>query len=257
MLSDAQVWQHWLQWLSTAAPDDPALMLGQYRAKLLEAGGSEAEAGNRLAAVLRLMATQTDGWRAFFNKIYANPSPGFNTNPNAFLASAVTGRAPGRALDVCTGQGRNAVFLAVLGWEVTAIDVSDKGLESLQRNAERAGVQVRTVLTSNDAFDLGTAAWDLMVMTYAPVLLTAPGYVKRISDALRPGGLVVIESTASDATNERRTPVDIVPADLRRAFAGFRIPYFAETIATSDWQEEEARLVRLIAEKQRDTTAAA
>jgi predicted O-methyltransferase YrrM len=258
MLSDAQVWQDWLQWLPTAAPSDrPAPIFGQYHRKLTEAGASEAEADNQVAAILRLMRTQTDGWQAFYNNIYANPSPGFNTHPNALLVSAVAGRPPGRALDVGTGQGRNAVFLATQGWDVTAVDLSDEGLEIARRNAERAGVHLRTVLAGNDAFDFGTATWDLMVMTYVPVPLTTSSYVKRISDALRPGGLIVIESFASDATEDGRTPVDIDPADLQRAFAGFRVLHFADTLAMPDWLEDETRLAQLIAKKQRDTTGVA
>jgi SAM-dependent methyltransferase len=168
--------------------------------------------------------------------------------------SAVAGRTAGRALDVCAGQGRNAVFLAIQGWDVAAVDVSDEGLAIARRGAERAGVHIRTVLSSNDVFDFGAAQWDLIVMTYAPVPLTAPSYVQRLRDALRPGGLIVIESFASDATEDERTPVDIDPADLRRAFAGFLIHHFADTVAMSDWAREETRLARLIAEKQSDVS---
>ena len=87
-------------------------------------------------------------------------------------------------------------------------------------------------------------------MTYAPVPLTNAHYIKRISDALRPGGLIVVESFASDATAPGRRPVDIDPTDLQRAFAEFRILHFADTVAMPDWEKEETRLVRLVAEKQ-------
>lgn len=258
MRSDAQVWQHWLQWLPTAAPSDlPARIFGQYRNNLLEAGASETEADNQLAVILRLMRTETEGSRDFYNNIYANPSPGFNTQPNALLASAIAGRVPGRALDVCTGQGRNAVFLATQGWDVTAVDVSDEGLNVAMRNAGRAGVHIRTVLASTDVFDLGMATWDLIVVAYAPVPLTDPGYVERISDALRPGGVIVIESFASDAAEDQRTPVDIDPADLQRAFGAFSVLHFADTVAMSDWGKSDLRLTRLIAEKQGDTITGA
>jgi SAM-dependent methyltransferase len=195
------------------------------------------------------MRTQTEGWRVFFNNIYANPNPGFKTEPNTLLMSAVAGRTPGRALDVSTGQGRNALFLAIQGWDVTATDISDEGLKLAGRNADRAGVHIHTVLTSNEAFDLGTAAWDLIVMTYAPVPLTDPDYVKRISDALRPTGLIVVESFASEATAQGRRPVDIDPAHLQRAFADFHILHFEDTLATTDWEPQEMRVARLIAEK--------
>lgn len=251
MPSDAQIWQQWLQWLPTAPPiDRPAPIFEQYRTTLLELGVSEADADNQLTTILRLMRTESDGWRVLFNNIYVSPNLGFNTNPNTLLVAAVEGRTPGRALDISTGQGRNAVFLAIKGWDVTAVDISDEGLKIATRNAERAGVNIHTVLKSNNAFDFGTATWDLIVMMYAPVPLTSSSYVKRISDSLRPGGLIVIESFASDATAHGRRPVDIDPAELQRTFADFRVLHYADTVAMPDWEKEETRLARLIAEKQ-------
>ena len=88
-VSDAQIWQHWLQWLPTAAPSDlPGPIFGQYHTKLLEAGVSEIEADNRITTILRLMCTETDGSQVFYNDTYTNPSPGFNTKPSALLVSA-------------------------------------------------------------------------------------------------------------------------------------------------------------------------
>ena len=254
MPSDTQLW---LEWLPTApSTDRPALLFGHYHAKLLQDGVSEADADEQLVAIQRLMRTSTDGWQAMFNNIYASPTPGFSTDPNTLLVSAVEGRTPGRALDVSTGQGRNAVFLATQGWDVTAVDISDEGLKLAARNAERAGVQIRTVLQSIDAFDFGTALWDLMVVTYVPVPLTSPAYVTWISDSLRPAGLLVVESCASDASAQARRPVDIDPADLQHAFADFRILHFADTVAMPDWDKQATRLVRFIAEKQRGPTLA-
>ena len=53
--------------------------------------------------------------RERWNKTFANPNPVFNTKPNAFLADAIKGRKPGKALDIGMGQGRNSIFLAQQG----------------------------------------------------------------------------------------------------------------------------------------------
>lgn len=250
MLSDAQTWQRWLEWLPTAPPSDrPAPIFAQYRTRLLQQGVAEADADQQMNIIRRMMRTELGGWQVLFNNIYSSPTPGFNTNPNALVVSAVEERTPGRALDVSAGQGRNAVFLAIKGWDVTAVDIADDGLKIAARNAKRAGVSIRTMLQSLHTFDYGTATWDLMVMTYAPVPVTSPAYVTRLSESLRPGGLVVIESYASEATTDGRRPIDIDPADLKRAFAGFRILQLADTVAMPDWNTEAARLVRFIAEK--------
>lgn len=248
--ADERAWQQFSEWLSTIPPADrPASIFEQYRAHLLALGGSPADAANQLAVIRQMLRTRTDGWRILFNTIYLSPTPRFNTNPNALLVSAVERRRPGRALDVAMGQGRNAVFLAIKGWDVTGFDVADEGLRIAQRNAERAGVKLHAVLQSDEDFDFGTARWDLVVITYAPVPLTTGNYVKKLRDALRSGGAVVIESFASDSLSLNRRPVDIDPRELRRAFEGFRIVHFEDTFAIPDWGNAQTRVARLIAEK--------
>jgi len=61
----------------------------------------------------------------------------------------------------------------------------------------------------------------------------------------------VIESFASDATARGRRPVDIDPAELRRAFAEFRIVRFEDAEEVPDWDPQKTRLVRMVAEKRR------
>src|SRR5262245_7320370 len=75
-----------------------------------------------------------------FNKLYAGPSSLFSAAPNAFLERAIAGLRPGRALDVAMGQGRNTIFLAKQGWDVTGYDIADTGLEAARTAAEKAGV---------------------------------------------------------------------------------------------------------------------
>jgi SAM-dependent methyltransferase len=248
--ADERVWQEFLQWVSTIPPADrPAPIFEQYRARLLAEGISPTDANHQMTVIGQMLRTRTDGWRVMFNNIYSSQAPGFNTNPNALLVSAIEGRTPGRALDVGMGQGRNAVFLAIKGWDVTGFDVSDEGLRIAQRNAERAGVKLNAVLQSDEQFDFGTARWDLSVITYEPVPLTTASYVKKLSDALRDGGLVVIESFASESGAFNRRSVDIDPRELRRAFGSFRILHFEDTFAMPDWGKERTRLARLIAER--------
>jgi SAM-dependent methyltransferase len=246
-----QIWERFLQWLSTNPPvDRPTPIYEQYRAHLLAGGASPAEANQHLSVIRQMLRTRNpEGWRTLFNRIYSSPTPGFNTNPNALLVTAVDGRIPGRALDVGMGQGRNAVFLAMKGWDVTGFDVSDEGLRIAQRNAERAGVKLNAVLQSDDHFDFGTERWDLIVIAYTPVPLTIATYVEKLHRSLRRGGLVVVESFASASGSFDRRPVDIDPDQLRRAFEGFRIIRFEDTFATPDWGQATSRLARLIAEK--------
>jgi len=247
--SDERVWQQFLQWLPSLPPTDSvALIYVQYRTRLVAAGVSEADADKQLAVIRRMSRSRPEARRIMFNNIYSN-EPGFNTKPNAFLVAAVAGRKPGRALDVGMGQGRNAVFLAVEGWNVTGFDISDVGLAVAAKNAERVGVKINTVLKSREEFDFGAAQWDLIVITYETIPLETPSYVRRLRDSLRAGGLIVVETTASDAGQPLGRSVDVDPGQLLRALDGFRILHFEDTVAMPDWGKEKTRLARLVAEK--------
>jgi hypothetical protein len=104
--TDDEVWRQFVQWLSSgSAPGHPGALYDAYQKYLVGAGVSEPEAARRREVVLRRARSSDDGWRLIFNNVYSSSQPGFRTEPNATLASAITGRPPGRALDVGMGQG--------------------------------------------------------------------------------------------------------------------------------------------------------
>lgn len=74
--------------------------------------------------------------------------------------TTTAGITPGAALDLATGQGRNALYLAGHGWTVTAVDISVEGLRRAREAAARAHVALDTVQTDIDAYDYGVATWD-------------------------------------------------------------------------------------------------
>jgi len=249
--SDERIWQQYLSWLPSAPPTDSvAQIYAAYQKRLLSDGVSEADAKAHIAVIRKMSRTRPEARRIIFNNLYSNANAsGFSAKPNALLVSAVKGRKPGRALDVGMGQGRNAVFLAVEGWDVTGFDISDVGLDVANKNANRLGVKINTVLNGREAFDFGVAQWDLIVITYETIPLETPTYIRRLRDSLRTGGLIVVETTASDAGQALTRSVDVDPAQLRRGFDGFRILHFEDVVAMPDWGNEKTRLVRFVAQK--------
>lgn len=249
--SDEQAWQEYLRWLPSAPPAGNAgPIYDEYRKRLLDAGVAEKDAAKQLSVIRKMSRTRPEARRIMFNNIYSNSNAsGFTVRPNALLVSAVKGRKPGRALDIGMGQGRNAIFLALEGWSVTGFDISDAGLEVAKKNAARVGVQIDTVLKSREDFDFGTAQWDLIVVAYETIPVETVSYVARLRDSLRPGSLLVVETTASDAGQRLTRSVDVDSARLLRTLDGFRILHFEDTVATPDWGKGDTRLARLVAEK--------
>jgi 2-polyprenyl-3-methyl-5-hydroxy-6-metoxy-1,4-benzoquinol methylase len=150
--------------------------------------------------------------------------------------SVVKDRQPGKALDVGMGQGRNAVFLAQHGWEVTGIDPSDEAIRLAQNNARVAGVGIETRVAGDDTFDFGTNRWDLIVVMYIRDLNVEDA--GRIWKALKPGGILVYENGA-DTRNQ-----------VLRSFLRFQILRFEDVDDVPDWHpDRRIRVQRLAAQK--------
>jgi SAM-dependent methyltransferase len=169
--------------------------------------------------------------------------------PNAFLTRVIGNLMPGHALDVCTGEGRNAVYLASRGWQVTGFDVAERGLALARAKAERAGAALSVVRSTEAAFVYGRDVWDLIVISYAPVEVTQPAFVAKLRRALRSGGSIVIESFAFDSRlgPTRLGALEIDTEQLLHAFREFTVEAY-ETIETvPDWGMCAAPIVRLFA----------
>jgi len=246
------MWKAFLEWLPKAPNIDgpPSALFNTYRDLLIKAGISTQEADQRVDVLRRLHRERPDAWRVMFNNIYTSKKPGHATEPNALLISTVEGRKPGRALDIGMGQGRNSVFLALKGWDVTGFDLSDEGIATARRNAERADVKINAIRGTEDAFDYGAEQWDLIVFVYEPFPITTAAYVERLHRSLRAGGIIVIEGFSEEATAKDRPITAIDPARLLPAFKDFRLLHYQDVVGTPDWGgPKPRRLVRMVAEK--------
>jgi len=188
------------------------------------------------------------GQASEYNEIYKNPEGKlFSRKPNAFLVEVTRTRKPGKALDVGMGQGRNSIYLARRGWDVTGFDASDEGVRIARGEAARLGIKLSARVATFDEFDFGENAWDLIVLTYVPAKEIAP----KVMRALKPGGAVVIEDRHRDT--RRVWPEGGLFADneLLTLFPGLRVLRYEDFWAVPDWQAEglQERLVHLIAEK--------
>lgn len=120
----------------------------------------------------------------------------FGTAPNAFLASqAPLLRPGGRALCVADGEGRNGVWLAQQGLQVSAFDFSAVAVEKARRLARDRGVEVRYELASVYDWRWPEAAFDVVAAIFVQFADPAMrGFMfERMIAALKPGGLLLLE----------------------------------------------------------------
>ena len=248
--TDDEVWNSFLAYLKQAPPlNGPLEALQGFEKSLLTGGVPAGEATRQFGVVKRLISVRADWWPLMFDRIYASDRPNFSQNPSTVLVEAIEGVKPGRALDVAMGQGRNALFLAQRGWTVTGFDVSNEGLNVARANARKAGVPLTAQRSSIDDFNYGDAQWDLIALIYVPNIAHEGAAMTRLARALKPGGLLVIESFASNRGAANRRPVDIDPAVLKASLAGFDVIRFDDSEAISEWDPQPTRLARVIARK--------
>jgi 2-polyprenyl-3-methyl-5-hydroxy-6-metoxy-1,4-benzoquinol methylase len=248
--TDDQVWSGFLGYLKQAPPlSGPIDALQGFEKSLIAAGVPSEEATRQFGVVKRLISIRGDWWPLMFDRIYASDRPSFSQNPSTVLVEAIEGLKPGRALDVAMGQGRNALFLAQRGWTVTGFDISNEGLNVARANAKKADVSLTTQRSTIENFDYGEAQWDLIALIYVPNSAHEGPAMTKLARALKPGGLLVIESFASERQSAQRRPVDIDAALLRASLTAFDILRFDDREAVSEWDPQPTRLCRVIAKK--------
>ncbi len=110
------------------------------------------------------------------------------TDPDPLLVQLVNGLAPGAALDLGCGTGRNAVWLAQQGWEVTGVDGSTVGLAQASQRAQQTGCALTTIhadLTTYTTADV----YQLVVLANMHLPVDARNHLFAVAaHAVAPGG---------------------------------------------------------------------
>lgn len=101
-----------------------------------------------------------------WDRRYSTAELVWSAAPNRFVVSELTGMRPGRALDLGTGEGRNAVWLAEQGWTVTGIDFSQVGLDKGRRLAASRSVNVDWIAQDLTEFRPDPGGYDLVLICY-------------------------------------------------------------------------------------------
>lgn len=135
-----------------------------------------------------------------WNDRYATAEYVWKADPNVFLVAETESLAPGRALDLACGEGRNAVWLAEQGWEATGIDFSDAGLDKGRRLASDRGVEVAWVCADATTWEPPTKGYDLVAVFYLQLPEAGRRRAMGIAGrALAPNGTLLV--VAHDSAN--------------------------------------------------------
>ncbi len=119
----------------------------------------------------------------------------YGKTANDFLTAHHCRIPMGRVLSLAEGEGRNAVFLAEKGYEVTAVDSSTVGLDKAEQLAADRCVSVEWIHGDLAHFDLGEGRWDGIISIFChldPDIRTQ--LHPRVVHALKPGGILILEA---------------------------------------------------------------
>lgn len=178
----------------------------------------------------------SDSPQNFWEAKYAamkDPSSGV---PSTVLRNFTDKREPGVALDLGCARGDDAVWLACQGWRVTGVDISSTALDVARANAQAAGVADRTRFMRcdlNDSFPDGVYDFVSAVFLHSPMKFDRLNVLRRASDSVTRGGLLLVASHGSRApwswatadsvfpsAEEELAALTLAPDDWRRIFVG-------------------------------------
>lgn len=170
-----------------------------------------------------------------------------SAEPHKLLIRFAGKLKPGKALDLACGAGRNAIFLADNGWNVTAVDNSSVGIDIAEKRAAEKGVEVdfRVADLEKGEFEIQSNAYDLICDFY---------YLQRdlfpqMKTGVKIGGIIVSTIHLYD-TGGDTSPFLLNDGELREYFRDFRILHYYETSLTDkDPGEHHRRTAEIIAKR--------
>jgi len=149
----------------------------------------------------------------------------FEAGPTPLVTAAAARLVPGKALDLACGTGRNALWLAEHGWDVTAVDGAPTAIEFLRSRALEHGLKIHAAVADLEKgeFVIESARWGLIAICY---------YLQRdlFEPAKRgvvPGG-IIISIVHVDESGEADGRFRLRPGQLEKYFAGWEILHSRE-----------------------------
>ena len=141
----------------------------------------------------------SDEARGYWDERYRGVDSPHGSEPNASVAQEFAGMAPSRVLDLACGQGRNAVWMAAQGHEVTGIDVSPVAIEEARSRTAALGVAVDLIVADVLDWEPDGEGYDLVLLSY--LQLPQDDRIRahrRARSALKPGGVVFLVAHHAD-----------------------------------------------------------
>jgi SAM-dependent methyltransferase len=196
--------------------------------------------------------------KQFWDQRYSGAHYYYGVEPNSFFREQISGMKPGWLFLPAEGEGRNAVYAAGLGWQVTAADYSHEGRKKALALARANNVGLVYHTADLADYDFGKEKYDLVALIYLHLMPDERKIIhQKAMRSLKHGGTIILEAFSkkqigNDSGGPKSPEMLFSLSDLQEDFAGMEIRMLEEATAVVDAGEAhqgQADLIRLIAFK--------
>jgi len=176
----------------------------------------------------------------FYSLIYLMRDKGVMNTPSPFLVHLLSNMPDtptgATALDIGSGSGRNSIYVARKGYQVTAVDISRVGLDATKRTAISHHLPITTIEQDINSFDIGKNNWDLILLM--DFQFPYQELLPKVAEGLKPGGIIIISGVSVKQGRQDSKLVGytfIDRKDITKYFDGFTIIHDSENLQDTIW----------------------
>ncbi len=197
--------------------------------------------------------------KSLWNDRFARDEYIYGEQPNVFFTEILSRLKPGKLLLPGEGEGRNAVWAARQGWDVTAIDYSEAGRIKALKLASRCKVELSNYIIADlEDYKPEDKSFDAVALIYLhlpPALRTKVHHT--LVKALKPGGIMILEAfhpnqlhydSGGPKNGEMLYTIDLLQADFS-TLQMIQLEFCTEVLKEGAYHQGQAALVRMVAQK--------
>ncbi len=194
----------------------------------------------------------------FWDNRYSSGEFIYGTEPNEFFKLEIDKLPAGRLLALAEGEGRNGIYAAGLGWEVTAVDFSSVARDKALKLASEKGATIGYIISSLEDFQPESDYYDAVSMIFMHLNPDISELVhERAVGSLKPGGRVILEVYAKeqlgkDSGGPQNADMLYSLEEIRRNFNELKIINLEKKVIhlnESKYHSGEAVVIRFVGEK--------
>ncbi|MBG0781056.1 MAG: class I SAM-dependent methyltransferase [Bacteroidales bacterium] len=196
--------------------------------------------------------------KLFWDERFSQEAYIYGEAPNVFFSELLQENVPGKLLLPGEGEGRNAVWAATIGWDVTAVDYSTSGKAKALKLAERHKILIDYQIQDLAQLKVPENTYDAvaLIFVHLPVQIRRAVHQELVK-SLRPGGLLIVEAFHKDqlqynSGGPKNEEMLYTREMLQQDFEGLNTTQLTKTktfLNEGEWHSGEAAVVRFVAKK--------